>query len=84
MAGWRALRLNLGVSDTVENLLLSADVWRGIEADAPPMGQKYVLGIDLGTNAAMSAAAAYWTDTGGLDAFAVFPQEPHLLDRAAV
>ena len=38
-------------------------------------------GLDLGQNAAMSAAAAYWTDTGGLDCFAVFPLEPRLHDR---
>ena len=29
----------------------------------------------------MSAAAAYWTDTGGLDCFAVFPLDPRLHDR---
>ena len=29
----------------------------------------------------MSAAAAYWTDTGGLEAFAVFPETPSLHDR---
>lgn len=81
LASFRALRLNMGVSDVVENVLLSADVWREIEAETPPVGRQYVLGLDLGQSAAMSAAAAYWTDTGGLDAFAVFPQEPHLLDR---
>lgn len=81
LASFRALRLNMGVSDVVENVLLSADVWRDIEAETPPVGRQYVLGLDLGQNAAMSAAAAFWTDTGGLDAFAVFPQEPHLLDR---
>ena len=81
LAHFRALRLNQGVSDTVENVLLGADVWREIETDTPQMGKSYVLGIDLGQNAAMSAASAYWTDTGGLDAFAVFPLEPNLHDR---
>ena len=71
----------MGVSDTVENVLLSADVWREIETEDVPIGQQYVLGLDLGQSAAMSAAAAYWWDTGGLDAFAVFPEQPHLLDR---
>ena len=38
-------------------------------------------GSTLGQNAAMSAAAAYWMDTGGLEAFACFPEEPDLLER---
>ena len=67
----------MGVSDTVDNVLLDADVWREIETEEVAAGSRYVLGIDLGQSAAMSAAAAYWIDTGGLNAFAVFPQEPN-------
>ena len=81
LASFRALRLNQGVSDTVENVLLDADVWREIETEGLDQGGQYVLGLDLGQNAAMSAAAAYWTDTGGLEAFAVFPETPSLHDR---
>ena len=81
LARFKALRLNQGVSDTVENVLLDADVWREIETEQAASGAAYVLGIDLGQNAAMSAAAAYWTDTGGLDCFAVFPLEPTLHHR---
>ena len=73
--------MNQGVSDTVENVLLDADVWREIETEGLDQGGQYVLGLDLGQNAAMSAAAAYWTDTGGLEAFAVFPETPSLHDR---
>ena len=81
LAAFKALRLNQGVSDSVENLLLAADTWTGIEVDTPPRGRRYVLGLDLGQSAAMSAAAAYWPETGGLDAFAVFPEFPDLLER---
>ena len=82
LASFKALRLNQGVSDVVENVLLAAETWRRIEADdGAPRGQRYVLGLDLGQSASMSAAAAYWLDTGGLDCFAVFPEMPHLLDR---
>ena len=81
LARFRALRLNQGVSDTVENVLLDADVWREIETEQVEQGSTYVLGLALGQSAAMSAAAAYWIDTGGLDAFAVFPQEPTLHSR---
>ena len=73
--------MNQGVSDTVENVLLGADVWREIETEEVAEGIGYVLGIDLGQNAAMSAAACYWLDTGGLDCFAVFPETPSLHDR---
>ena len=41
------------------------------------MSAEYVLGIDLGTSAAMSAAAAYRRD-GRLGAVAVFPELPDL------
>ena len=61
----------------MEDVLLSAEVWREIEIESLDQGGKYVLGLDLG----QSAAACYWLDTGGLDCFAVFPETPHLLDR---
>ena len=81
LASFKALRCNMGVSDTVEAVLLAASTWREIEVETPPVGEEFVCGIDLGQNRAMSAAAAYWPDSGGLDCFAVFPETPHLLDR---
>ena len=81
LAAFKALRLNQGVSDVVESVLLDADTWREIESvTVSPVGQ-YVLGIDLGGSAAMSAAAAYWPDSGLSDAFAVFPELPSLAER---
>ena len=81
MAAFRALRLNMGVSDTVESTLLDADTWQRIESAEVLKGSRYVLGLDLGQSAAMSAAAAYWPDSGGLDCFAVFPETPGLDHR---
>ena len=81
LAALRALRLNMGVADTVEAVLLDADTWAGIETDALEQRGPYVLGVDLGQNAAQSAAAAYWPETGALDAFAVFPELPSLGER---
>ena len=46
-----------------------------------PVGLKYCLGLDLGTSASQSAAAAYFPDSGRLDAFAVFPSQPGLVER---
>ena len=81
MQAFRALRLNLGVSDVVESLLLPADVWLEIEVDEVVQTGPYALGLDLGQNVAMTAAAAYWPQSGTLDAFAVFPELPGLSER---
>ena len=81
LASFRALRLNQGVSDVRESWLMDPDTWADIErSDTPKMG-RYYLGIDLGENASMSCAAAYWPDTGALQAIGVFPEQPDLLTR---
>ena len=72
LAAFRALRLNLGVSDTLENDLISVEAWKAAEANAPADGA-VVWGIDLGGTAASSAVAAYWPATGRLDCLAAFP-----------
>ena len=77
LAMFKALRLNLGLAETVENILLEPSIWEAIEGDAPADGD-YVLGLDLGTNSAMSAASAYHPMTSRLDAFAVYPEHPSL------
>ena len=64
----------------LEALLLDAGVWQAAEGKAERRGP-YVLGVDLGATAAMSAAAAYWPETGALDAVAAFPAEPGLAER---
>ena len=81
LATFRALRLNLGVSDTLESVLLEPSTWRRIESDDAARSGPYVLGVDLGTSAAMSATAAYWPDTGRLESFACFPEIPSLAER---
>ena len=82
LASFKALRLNQPVSDVLESLLIEASTWRGIEAPEPPeISTGYILGIDLGSGAAMSACAAYQPLTGALDAFAVFPEIPSLAER---
>ena len=83
LASWRALRLNQGTDDVSRAVLLDADAWRRAgrlpEPEAEARGG-YVLGLDLGTSAAMSAAAAYHRD-GRLEAVAVFPELPGLAER---
>ena len=82
MQMFRALRLNQGVSDTTVSVLIDADTWRGAEALPEPdaRANEYVLGLDLGQNAAMSAGAAYFRD-GTLEAVACFPELPSLAAR---
>ena len=78
LASFRALRLNGGTSDVDRAVLLDADAWRRA-MDAAPADREppYVLGLDLGTSAAMSAAAAYF-HSGHVDAVAVLPEQPTL------
>lgn len=74
-------RLNLGTADTAESWLVDPERWADALALATPEASgPYVLGIDLGDEAAMTAAAGYWR-TGRLDAFAAFPAIPTLAER---
>ncbi len=80
LASFRALRLNLGVSDTVVMTLLDAGLWTEIEGNAPPKGRP-IWGVDLGGSAAMSAVAGFWPSTGRLETLASFPDVPNLRER---
>lgn len=75
-----ALRLNLGTADTATATLLDAGTWVRIEGEADRTGP-LVWGLDLGTSAAQSVIAAYWPQTGALDAVAAFPSRPSLAER---
>ena len=80
MASFRALRLNQGVSDTAQSTLLDASTWRDIEDNVAASGDSF-WGLDLGTNASMSAVTAYWPESGRLESVAAFPTEPDLRSR---
>ena len=61
LPSFKALRLNMGVSDIETAMLIDAATWQRIEApDMPHAGGAYALALDLGDGATMSAAAAYW------------------------
>ena len=82
LQSFRALRLNMGVPDAAASVLLEAATWERAEALPTPdqRSPEYVLGLDLGTSAAMSAGSAYFR-SGELEAFAVFPELPGLAER---
>lgn len=82
LAEFEALRLNLGTPDTLQATLLDAQTWQRIEApEGVERRGRWALGLDLGTSAAMSAAAGYWPETGALEAVACFPELPDLRQR---
>ena len=81
LARFRSHRLNQGVPDVQESVVI--DVARWAEAmtrpEPEPVGP-YVLGLDIGQEQAMTAAAGFWR-SGRLDAFAAFPAVPGLAER---
>lgn len=74
--------LNRPVASIAGLPLLDAATWaRALAAGgAEPVGD-YVLGVDLSDGVAMSAIAAWWMQTGRLDAAAAFPAVPGLDER---
>ena len=84
MQSFRSLRLNMGESDHTEAMLLTSEAWaRALELREPAKrSRRYILGVDLGQNEAMSAASAYFED-GRLYSMACFCHKPNLKKRAA-
>lgn len=81
MASFKALRLNLGVPDTFEAVLLDAAIYAEVETnDCQPEGG-YILGLDVATGSAQSAAVCFYPASGYADGFVVFPETPGLAER---
>ena len=79
---FKALVLNMGVSDTHISMLVTAEDYRACETDfAPARDGPMIWGIDVGQNEAMSAITAHWPQTGWTEPFAAFPRVPDLLKR---
>ena len=64
----------------MESHLLQPGTWKEAEGKAAAVGG-WVLGIDLGTTEAMSAASGFWPETGRLDAVACFGDDPDVKAR---
>ena len=80
-ARFLSYRLNVPTADE-NTLLVSAEDWRACEVDdLPEASGPMVLGVDLSSGYAMSAAAAYWPETGRLQGLCAFPSEPGLKER---
>ena len=84
LQSFKALRLNMGMSDVHRALVLNADTWRACETDNLPAPKgKAIFGVDLGTNSAMTAISAFWPECGRLETIAAFPNIPSLRERGA-
>ena len=82
LQSFKALRLNMGVSDTIEAILVGIEDFRACETEwAPAREGPMIWGIDTGQNEAMSAVTAHWPATGWTEPFACFPRIPELLQR---
>ena len=81
-AHFRAHDLNQETSPS-QSLVLSVEEWMLCEQNEGEPDGPYVLGVDLGGSASMSAAAGYWPDSGALRALGAFPTIPDLDKRAS-
>ena len=80
-SSFRAYDLNQP-QDPAGQLLIEAADWRACEVEELPAADgPMVLGVDLSSGYAMSAAAAYWPETGRLQGICAFPSEPGLRER---
>ena len=72
MAMWRALRLNKGTPDVDrQEVVVNADNWAAcVVSVLPPREGPACVGFDLGGSSSMTAAAAYWPQTGRLEVWA--------------
>ena len=82
-ARFLSYRLNVPTADE-ETLVVTAEDWRASEVDELPEAKgPMVLGVDLSGSWAMSAAAAYWPETGRLQGICAFPSDPDLKARGS-
>ena len=81
LQSFKALRLNMGVADIGQAIVLDAETWRQCETPMVDREGPYILGLDLGSSSAMSGAAGFWPGTGALLAMAAFPRQPDLQQR---
>ena len=84
---FRALRLNQGTAEVDKASLLELCDWERIERrtdDLPPRSGPLVVGFDAGGSAAMTAAVAFWPETGRCEGMAAFAADPlhHWSDSA--
>lgn len=81
MASFRAYDLN-APANPGRVMLVTMDQYAAARRAPSPRGGDCVVGVDLGGSSSMTAAAAYWWDTGRLEVRAALPGIPDLRARA--
>ena len=84
-ADFRAHDLNQPGSGSTETLCTVADFDACLAGDtgAPERRGPVVVGLDAGGSASMTAAVAWWIETGRVEARGAFPAAPDLVERGA-
>ena len=79
---FRAQHLNQKISPGTINIC-TMDDWITVERRWSPILKSgpVILGLDIGGSDAMTAATAYWPETGGMQGFATLPGSPTLRQR---
>ena len=79
---FRAQHLNQKISPGTINIC-TMDDWITVERRWSPILKRgpVILGLDIGGSDAMTAATAYWPETGGMQGFATLPGSPSLRQR---
>ena len=86
LPAFRALRLNLGTTDTATERLVALADWilvapSGPVPTAPARAGPVVIGFDAGGSSSMTCAVACWPETGRVEALGGFPADPDLSER---
>ena len=81
MAAFKAFDLNApGAPDRL--LLVTMEQWASARRAPGPRAGWCTLGVDLGGSSSMTAAAAYWPESGRLEVWGALPGVPDLRARA--
>ena len=78
---FREQDLNQRVDSSIDPVLTIAQYVAAARPELPERSGGCYLGVDVGGAAAMTAACAYWPDTGRCECWGAFPGEPGLLRR---
>ena len=77
---YKTYRLNMGTPElSREEMIVDVDDWAACVVPVAPAREGPVcIGIDIGQNKSMTAAALYWPQSGRLEAYGAFPARPGL------
>ena len=81
--GFRAWDLNQKLRPDVQPIL-TVDQWLACEVPPDQLPERIgpcFVGFDAGGSLSMTAAAAYWPDSGRIEGYGAWPAKPDLLDR---